>query len=1145
MQSHAPHNNDNMNSMHSIDINMFRDSDHLYKGEHLASYRKDAEESVLGMDDRESCISALTMGTMRKPNIVKPISLSGRDTSKSRTRTASCEDEKLKQADHVHDQPLFGRKKELDILLSAYSRIAAENGTSEVVLLHGPGGHGKTFLAESLRAPVSRQGGFFVSGKFDSCSKLLYPALVEALTDLCDLIAQRKGFDRAQQMTIFEKIGASDTRRLGLLLGNLHRVVGNVMPNTTTAFIDDQPDEEEDNDYGVPTATWSSHAMLLWSLLKFLRACSSPKHPICIFLDDLQQADEQSIRLLQGLVSDPKSRNVLFVLVYRSKVDSKPPQLDIRARLKRAKVTDIEIGNLDIEGLNQLIANRFKLETSYTMPLAEVVLRKTHGHPYCALQYLKNLRQDGLVFKAPGGVLVWDIAQIQCETDVTDNVVSIVTDRFRSCHKYVQLILKIASAIGDEFDRRFLEKVVIIECVAASARKSNSTIKDVAKKVHKCLNTALNEGLIEKTGYKGKLKFSHERVRECAYSLIPEGQSRQDLHYSIGICAQQMLLTYEKTQPPQWMVYAAAEQLNRAGRWNDPVEHVRLNLLAARLAQTVGAFVPAAEFLRSATVVIDETSLFSNHYALGRELYTDMAEVEYALGDFARSEAAARVVFLHARCPEDKMDTFRILVDSMDAQGNGHDSIQIALNVLREFGVDFPSNPKAVDVIMELVKTQNLIQCISDEDLINLPLMTDQRKLHIVNVIAVFGTMTPLAGCELIALQSTLRIVRRCLQDGVAHNAIHAFASFGTSMAMTGNPKEAYRIGNVALALLDRLGAPSNIQAHTKALVHGGCRHWKQPLKESLQPLKEAYETSVAVGDIKFSFLAAQNYLVGSLESGVALSQVEVDMRTFCEGLNDMSLNKNSAFRTMILPIWQQVLNLMGTSENPLFLTGAAMDEEQFILDANTRKFAGGMLVYAKAKLMLAYHFDDLRAAEVLVEELSKDDRMIIVHFTSYQLKMICCLTHLHLFELTGNRKYHLKAVQIMEQFEIWMEEGNLNCRPILLLLRAEDAALNAHGQRGFKHQFDAAIRDASISGLTHVEALATERAAVACFRSGDFDDGVSYIRKAHHVYTRWGAHAKAEHLEGKFHLAFESINPKETSSTRLSIDSINVRRTP
>lgn len=1085
-------------------------------------------ECLLELEDRQSCVSALTTGTQQRPNHT--------------FRTASGRNTAPKLNPTVHEPTIHGRQQELDGLLDAYTRIAVPRAKSEVIFLYGEGGCGKTCLAEAMRGPISRRGGYFVNGKFDASSKLPYPALVEAFTDLCDLIAQSKGFGRQQQFKMMQKIGVEETRRLGQLLGNLHRVTG----DTTSKFapIDDHAVATPEDD-GLSTVTTSRYGLLLWSLQKFLNACASAKHPICLFLDDLQFADQQSLQLIQGLVSDAMSRNILFVLVYRNDMDHKLLRNELLTRLSRAKVTEIQVLNLGLEAVNKIIAHALKTDTVSTMPLAEVVLRKTHGHPYCVLQYIEILIRDGFVTQSQDGGWVWDMARIQCETDVTTNVANIVTDKIQRCHKYVQLILKVASAIGFEFDRKLLETVIIFECASISAKNNNRAVQNFEKKIHKYLAIALSEGLIEKTGYSGKLKFSHIRVKECVYSLIPDTEARQDLHYRIGICVQAMLPKYQNTDPPDWMVYAAAEQLNRASRCRDPLEHLHLNLRAAKLAQLGGAFLPAAEFLRIAQTLIDQHTLFSKQYGLARNLYTLVAEVEYAVGDFQRAETAARLVFQYAKSPDDKMGTFRILVDAMDSQGRGHESVQIALSVLQEFGEKFPSKPKAVNVIMELMKVQHILQGMSDNYLVNLPAMTDERRLNVLKVISVFGTMTPLVGTELIALLSTLRIVQQCLLDGIAPITTHAFASFGVAMAMTGHPNEAYRFGNIALTMLKRFDVPSSIQAHTLAVVHGGCYHWKQPYKDSLQPLMQAYEKGMAVGDVKFSLLAAHNYLVGSLESGVALSQVEIDMRTFCEGLDDMSLNTNSAFRTMIGPAWQLVLNFLGKSENPTQLTGVAMDEETFVTDANTKKFTGGMLAYTKAKLMLAYHFDNLHLAEQLVEELEKDERMVFWHFTVYQLKMLCCLTFLHLAEQTGNLRYHSKALQILEKLENWMNDGNVNCRPIVLLLRAELAALTTPDPGAIKHNFDSAILEASLSGLLHVEALANERAAMACFRVDGFREGAAYVMQACQVYSRWGAHTKVDHLETKFHLLFQHNGPTPMTSERPSINSIAVRHPP
>jgi hypothetical protein len=497
------------------------------------------------------------------------------------------------------------------------------------------------------------------------------------------------------------------------------------------------------------------------------------------------------------------------------------------------------------------------------------------------------------------------------------------------------------------------------------------------------------------------------------------------------------------------------------------------------------------------------------------------------------------------------MGTFRTLIDALDAQGRGNEGIKVALEVLQEFGEKFPSKPKAVNVTMELVQTQRRVQCKTDEELINLPEITDPRKLHALKLVSVFGTMTPLVGNELTALLSTLRVVQISLRDGVAPISTHAYASFGMAMAMIGHTHEAYRFGNVALEMLKRFDTPPQIQAHTMAVVHGGCRHWRSPIKESLPPLMRAYEEGMAVGDLKFSFLSAYNYLLGSLETGVCLSQVEVDIRTFCEGLDDMCQNHNNAFRTLLIPVWQQVLNLMGKSENPLKLTGTAMDEDQFVSDANTTKFVGGYLVLTKAKLVLAYHFDNFRLAEQICDELEKDEKLLVWHFTVYQLKAYCCLTFLHLSEETGKRKYHLKALRILTKMESWMEDGNTNCRPIVMLLRAEVSALG-HGVEGpvdagaIKQQFEAAIAESAMVGLTQMQALGNERAAMACFRTEEFRDGAAYVLQARELYHQWGANAKVAYLEKKFHMFFQTAAPPQPADpAALSIDSIDVRRTP
>src|SRR5213592_1872781 len=62
---------------------------------------------------------------------------------------------------------LYGRDAELAKLLAAYEEV--RRGTTEraLVLVHGYSGIGKTSLISELQAPLIRDHGYFISGKYD------------------------------------------------------------------------------------------------------------------------------------------------------------------------------------------------------------------------------------------------------------------------------------------------------------------------------------------------------------------------------------------------------------------------------------------------------------------------------------------------------------------------------------------------------------------------------------------------------------------------------------------------------------------------------------------------------------------------------------------------------------------------------------------------------------------------------------------------------------------------------------------------------------------------------------------------------------------------------------------------------------------
>ncbi|MBA3532335.1 MAG: AAA family ATPase, partial [Ardenticatenales bacterium] len=80
-------------------------------------------------------------------------------------------------------QMLYGREAELEVLLATFERTSA--GTTELLLVAGHAGVGKTVLINELHKPLVGRRGYFISGKFDQFQHTTpYTALIQAFRDL-------------------------------------------------------------------------------------------------------------------------------------------------------------------------------------------------------------------------------------------------------------------------------------------------------------------------------------------------------------------------------------------------------------------------------------------------------------------------------------------------------------------------------------------------------------------------------------------------------------------------------------------------------------------------------------------------------------------------------------------------------------------------------------------------------------------------------------------------------------------------------------------------------------------------------------------------------------------------------------------------
>lgn len=81
---------------------------------------------------------------------------------------------------------LYGREQEIEKLIVAFERVcAADCSHSEILLVSGYSGTGKSMLVPEIYRPITKARGYFISGKFDQYQRNIpYSAVIKAFSQL-------------------------------------------------------------------------------------------------------------------------------------------------------------------------------------------------------------------------------------------------------------------------------------------------------------------------------------------------------------------------------------------------------------------------------------------------------------------------------------------------------------------------------------------------------------------------------------------------------------------------------------------------------------------------------------------------------------------------------------------------------------------------------------------------------------------------------------------------------------------------------------------------------------------------------------------------------------------------------------------------
>jgi predicted ATPase len=983
---------------------------------------------------------------------------------------------------------LVGRGKELATLKDCYDRVSQgkKNG-SEFVFIGGESGTGKSALAEALREPVMLHGGngFFVTGKFEKDQREPFCALVQAFSDLCDLVAQSK--------TGCHKITAALEGELPILhsiIPNLSRLTGH---NT------------HDYDDGSVLKTGGKHGFtkLKQSCRRFLSAIASKKHPVVLHLGNLQWADKGSVDLIGSLLRNKKSKFLMFIITQSGNPGCMESLLHYAAVNANdcLPCTNLEVGNLTLEDLTCLVSDVTETESSKAAELAALVLHRTNGNPFFVIKFLELMRDSKLIqYDYSSCEWTWSLSQIQNETNVCDNVLEIITKRVNQLKVQVQVVLRLASVQGAHFDRDVIKAVASREKLSImSERPDGKNMVDISLKV------AEKQGLIE-TMSDGSLRFCHDRIQDCMYAMIPRGQKRAVLHLAVARSLQQM-------EGGERFAFSIADQLYRAKMLlvtdDDILDFGQSSLLAAKLAMRKAAFSIAARYVARAIDLMNVATMWEDlFYESSLNLHLASAEASFCCGHVDDCNTNLEEVFKHARSNLDASRAYTIQVYSLGAQARLDEAIATAFAAARGLGIKIPKNPTMRQAVWQIIKTKASLRWKSDADLLALPTQCNAESEAAFKLLALASHYAAIAMKTphlCLSIVSMLRIVIK----GRA-SAPSVFCSYGLLEAAVGNISEAVRMGRLALELQGSQTRPNDLPS-TLSLAHTSLLHWRIPFRDSLDPLLEGYTSGMENGDYEAGFMAMQAYMMMAIFSGGSpLIDLEQKMRQYCMLISELD-HKVQLY--LSLPYWQLCLNLLGFSDSPTMLIGEAMDQKLLQNEDQYTKVALAPQTLNTVRIVLAYHFEDVESLMYLLAEYDSFESNSVGHFMVYVVKFYVGMGYMVLYRIFVKRSYKEKARKIARQLRKWTRDGCINTRPLAALLEAELKTVDT-GSDEFLAAFYDAIHAARDSQNVCLEALAHERIS----RFLHYDEARQHMDRALDLYGEWGASAKVAHLEKSFH---------------------------
>ena len=990
---------------------------------------------------------------------------------------------------------LYGREESEAILLQKFEDI--RKGGSALLLVKGYSGIGKSALVQELEKPVSEAKGYFLRGKHDQFQRdTPYTAFIQVIDDFIEQVLTEPVQSVSEWKSKILRAVGNNGQVIIDVVKKLELVIGQQPP------IPELPAMESQNRFDLVFQS-------------FIRAISTEKHPVVLFMDDIQWADEASLKLLHTLMTDAENRHFLIIGAYRDNEvnESHPLTLAIQK-------IEQEIGALPLISLKPLsegvvidmLSEILQQDAEKVRPLAAIIHYKTAGNPFFIGQFLKMLYAEGHIYfhvspdqgsSVAKGQWMWQLPEIE-RLEMTSNVVDLMMAKIKKLSPVTQKALQLASCIGSSFSLKMLSFLLKL----SQKQTQDNLMQAIEEGLVQLMNGDLRVVTEETDDFTTRFAFAHDRIQQAANAMLSK-EEREEINWLIGCKAKDK--NDEGYVEDNLMEIVG--HLNKGARLATDLEKQELavlNLKAAKKAKKSTAYQAAVAYLDKGIDLIP-TDHWKTNYAFTFELCKEKAECEYLCGNYKEAEIYFEKVKEKSANIYDTASILLVKLHQYVQVGKYMEAIEVGIEALTLFGVEIDMTKAEQQFGEEIGLHEQLMADKQVQDLYDWPVNPNQEDMYIMslagNLILPSFIVQPLLYPLLLT-----KIVNLSIQNGHTSYSALGFSFFAGVKARMGQYQTSYEIGQLAIALNEKFDNQAIIgkiyYAYTVSAMF-----FSEPLPKMLGYYHLARQMAMENGDLLFTGFAHSRMTKNEFIAGKSLLELlESSAYRFA-----FLQKSQSPFAFNELFLQTLIQNLVAKPGETSF-SSEQLDEHQLVAAWKEGGFGTGVAFYYlfKAENAFFYEFDE--------EALEHIDA--VLPYLPYILTITEEPYFYFLQTLIYTRNFHKVSEEQQEVFVSTIEKNLAfiekcqeacaeNFAQMFLLMKASLAEIR--GELGVLEYYQEAIIEAERNDMNHFLAIANEQVAKYCLGRKFTKLASKFMQDAFYYYRIWGAKGKVTHLHDHY----------------------------